>query len=1286
MTTQRTNLMPSVSTNDAVLGINLNTNTGPWIGKVDGRIPKLGLKALLTNAADKDLSFVTADGYLNINALLKNPPVMNKIYYVLPDKDTELVKSCILPCFVLYISNMVSEHMKLYNIHQQCFILPAKSRDDTIIRNNQKTMKVVHEFQEDNVQSIIHIPGNVNKKIIKILKDVVELPPLTGITDMSDAKLRNQANLFLGNIKQYLCGELSKSEISLRMGVFEKCLGIAKGNSIPLSLARIIHRYYESLWNDKISSTDEQNKRERLSVTVNMLSNQTSAGIFELEHNRGDFLDDFFNEYEQSRVIVPSMVKDGSSFMINGLPVGGSLVMQTTTAALLKSKLSSGHMTGVKPIFFKPDDIFKNQVFEDKIEILYADGINLNKLQSNDIQLDKFLNKDKSREQTGTILKLTETGKKLLETSESFPNNLMGTKKEFQLGNVHFSKNVDYYVHNNKAYPVEVVAFNELGNTDKDNILNTEINYMGVALWGGINPDSSVIKSYPGSLEANPMISQKLYDAHGLFSTKPITVNTPGIDTSTLVFGECEASRVLTNPLRFSRKQNLDMINDTRKRIGCLREEETSFLQSLFKEIDDACNNYRSYYVEYIKSLADNDVCMKTMTLNKLMRIEIKELFSLFKKEDNNTKMYGLSFRYLLGDIPWYVCGDKLHAIRGNRLLCCIQNSETWKKTKANISDIKTFLSQYTKFQLTPDMLFGNETTINACDRMQNAGFNKFLGDDKDGLKSKQWTTINGDFEQFWEKDKFDKLNAAEEEIKKSFLNPLDEIANVFYDCFVSLFQVAQEDQLNYLFVKNDKKTTKWLLICHVILPVLTTAKMKICQLEDTSFVNIDMGSECPFDSIILDNDNDELKTYVLSCNVAKIATQSKYTECHRIASILMLFVYNTPYCIDQMVRRGIHTGFSIAYVKKEQSLAEDIILLQNNAIEMMFSTGMIDATNFFSDYSTNTAFTCEMQYTTNTLGPAGLLAQCVFPKPSILNNSTTKYKTPKLSFDAITQSYATRESMVSDLSFIFSDVNQKIIDQSTSGLWDYSRGPYVPTIYNVHIQDGYVPIVMPTHCLSDKPFYVLGMERCADFSDPSDGYGHSAFHAFFFTDNPSHTTNPYMSNLFSEGTLRYLKNNTPIDKNVPIKTRCLSNDINLGQTTQAIREMVDMKKNNAFHLTQSEQNILKTYDEQYRLQHEEDDKNKEDSPLVQLTSYLPNNSLKSYEHPALRLGCAVQYTQHCCDEIFKTKVQQLKATAGGDLELDGSPFGHIYRSPFTANRDRNIRMVDTPYRQRHIG
>jgi hypothetical protein len=1258
MTARGTTTLPAAISREPSTNLNLNINTGPLVTNINGRIPFIAVKGFLSQLTNGDIKYLQKDGYIDIADILTNPPICNKLLYIVPDTNADLVKSCILSCLELSCSQMVKQHMNLFNIYQQAIVKPATSKIPNVVRKSYTNVLIMHGFDYTNVQTTMSVSGVANKRLKEISKKCVELSTVTGIDNLDDTELKKQSKRHLDDINQYLTAELALCQLSLNKGILNKCVQIAKGNCIARPLARVINRYYESLW-DKDKACDDI-KRECYSKILGLMADQTNAAIYELEHHPITFLPDLIHEFLDSRIITDPLTK-GNQFTIDNKMVGGIIVMPLTSSSILnmytKSKLKEGVMECVKNVYFKPDDIFATPTDKDQVEMLYKDGININRANADDIKTEDLL-AGKDREKSKAVVKLTQAGKQVLTTAIPVQNNLMGEKREFVIAKIHFKKLVQYYEHLGKVYPIEILKYNVPEDSESQWIMNSEINHMGVVVWGGINKKSKLTESYATSLENGILAHDKiLHNPHNLFTVKSVSVQTPGLDSSMHRFDAYEALKALVNPTRFSCRQVLESINTTADRVYQLAGEHTQYVQSYYNAVNTVCDNHRKLYRNFMKSLTIDGRCINENVYDQLIRVEYKQFYTLTKTKEGYTGgKYAMIYRYLAGSIPWYCCGDEVNAIRGNKLLISIQNTEQWTQIAGAISKAKDYLDHTPSCALRETVFNRN---FDGFDRLKDAGFNTdLIMDGVDTAEYNTWCDEEMGMEEKWRDADVICTDTID------FVTQLKSIANMFINAFMALFPTAHEYELNYLFAKNNKSLTRWLLIANVILPVLSKGKMKLSN-DGHEQVIINMNNECPLLNMILCNDHvKNFKTYVLSCNVARMATLSKYSILCRMASIVMMFMYNTPYAIEQMVCKGIHTGFSIAYVKSESTLAEDVILLHPNSIELIMGNGETDTSDVASDGSTTIALTCEMQYTTNTIGPVGLLAQCVYPKPSLINNAIAKDGSIKISSDIISRTYSDKRHVIADLSFGFNSKNMKIIEQNMREIMDCDMVPYAQIS---NIRNEYVPIICPAIDVIEKSFPILGLERCADFSKNG---GKSAFHAFFFTEHPSHTKNPYMSNLFSEGPVRYMKDTLMIDGNVPIKTFCFPKDRTTGATTQIIEDMYNMHNECSVSLTSEEQAAFTNFDDQMKLR----------SSVTQIPCLLPDNRYFSYVHPDLRLGNAIPYTQYTADDSFIKQTQQSKATPGGDTKIDGTPFGFIRRSPFTANRDRNIRMVDTSW------
>ena len=1268
-----TTILPAAIGREPGTDLNLNTSTGPLI---NARIPFIAIKSFLAKLKNDNIKYIQKEGYIDIVDILANPPICNKLLYIVPETDSDIVKSCLLICYTLSMSQIVKESIKLFNIYQKASVKPATSRIPNCVRKPFVNTITVHEFNSSNVEVTLPISGYANRRLKEITKDVHELSTVTGVENLSKTRLERLMQKHISDIVQYYSTQLIYSQISLNAGILNKCIQIAKSCCIHLPLARVIHRYFESLWTGNIACDNE--KQECFKNILRKMAEQTSAAIFELEHSPKTFLSEVMFEFLETNIISESLVKD-SNFTIDNKYVGGVIIIPPTSFAFIKkiipSILKQGVVKGSKSIYFKPDDIFEKQTDKNRVEILYKDGTNSNRVNPDLIKVDNILIGN-AKEKSRTIVELTKAGKDLLKTATESPNNLMGEKTEYEIAHINFEKPAYYIDHMNKVYPIEILPFNNPENSDSQWIMNTEMNYISTVIWAAINKQSHYIESYAPAIENETLGTDKTFQVpHRLFSTRSVTLIKTTLESNDPVFGVFEAIKTLANPLRFSCESVIEAVNITAERASQLVAEHTKYIQSYFKEVSYTCDNHRTLYNRYMNALTTDGKCLDKDAYSKLMRVEYKEFFTLYKNtEITEHGQYGMEFRYLSGCIPWYICGDEINAIRGNKLLASIQNLHHWKEFSEKLKIIKKIFSNTSEIVLNIDDLLEEKKLVDITDsfkKLKDSGFNVCtLNNSIPNAQLQEWH--NADWQKEWTITTDKKI----ENTGKDLIEPLRCIANILYDAFTALFEVGHEYELNYLFIKNNRTLSLWFLISHAILPVLANGKMKLLcrklrEKEKTTItydIYINMNNESPKDSMLLCNNDDyddaPYKSYILSHNVARMATLPKYSLLHRMSSIIMLFMYNTPYALEQLVSRGVHTGFSIAYVKAEKALAEDIMVLHPNALDLILGNGEIDNSEMTSDGSTIVSLLCQMKYTQNTMGPIGLLAQCVYPKPLAKNNSVEHDGSVKISSDVITRMYTERYKVISDLAFTFNLENRNIIERYMGDVVDKNMQSYAE---QKHVRNEYVPIIAPAIELNNNGIFpVLGLERCTDFSQTD---GRSAFHSFFFNQSPHLTKNPYMSGLFSDGVVRFMKDTTMIDKNVPIKTACLPRDENVDITTQFIEDLYNNMIETGLALSPHEKAIFKNYEDQIN--------SKEFVSSIPSLSIPESTQGYSYDHPHLRLGNGILSSQYTVDDEFLKKQLEKKACPGGDIKMDGTPFGFVRRSPFTANRDRQPIMFD---------
>ena len=156
-----------------------------------------------------------------------------------------------------------------------------------------------------------------------------------------------------------------------------------------------------------------------------------------------------------------------------------------------------------------------------------------------------------------------------------------------------------------------------------------------------------------------------------LFSTKDVTVRDSSLNTSNLIFGAKEAVTVLTDPVRFTPNDVLYSINETYKTVQNLHKEDTKFIQSYFKEISETCLHHRTIYKKYMNSLSNDGKCLDQSLYKKLFRTELKHFFfpCIKHKTMIERASFVMFYRFLSGNIPWFVIGDEVRCHSGQHFI-----------------------------------------------------------------------------------------------------------------------------------------------------------------------------------------------------------------------------------------------------------------------------------------------------------------------------------------------------------------------------------------------------------------------------------------------------------------------------------------------------------------------------------------------------------------------------------------------------------------------------------------
>ena len=272
---------------------------------------------------------------------------------------------------------------------------------------------------------------------------------------------------------------------------------------------------------------------------------------------------------------------------------------------------------------------------------------------------------------------------------------------------------------------------------------------------------------------------------------------------------------------------------------------------------------------------------------------------------------------------------------------------------------------------------------------------------------------------------------------------------------------------------------------------------------------------------------------YILSRNILSILTDNTIHSIHKLLSIVMMFVRNTPTALSQTVINGISIGLAVDFFRSVDILSNDMLLSTPNSMSIIV-TPHHPYLEKCSDNSRLVKLRATIQSATNNLTTAGILAPSAVPNPKCSDLATMGDNCkPRISMDYMTaiNSNGTLKEHVYQL---IEDVTERETILANLSNYDESRTKMFKMKKNNSFDHGYISILRPMTNISADPIPYLGKSRMEAVPIHDNFSPAQAFHSFYDVseenyENNISTHNPWISNINSLYNSMYRRNNSLI-------------------------------------------------------------------------------------------------------------------------------------------------------------
>lgn len=405
-----------------------------------------------------------------------------------------------------------------------------------------------------------------------------------------------------------------------------------------------------------------------------------------------------------------------------------------------------------------------------------------------------------------------------------------------------------------------------------------------------------------------------------------------------------------------------------------------------------------------------------------------------------------------------------------------------------------------------------------------------------------------------------DQLESAATAIMNADVNVIDftnhkSIASRFRQMLGNLYAGYEEHKNINPLLYDD---TGELIFKFAMVPVLTTMRFKY---EGKSIQRAtDMGNMFTFYDTLKPHEGDRVMNKVMNYNVFRLATAQHVSVLQRIAAIIQMFTYITPYAIHVTIETGTHLGFAVDFLRLQSVYSDTMILTTPHSHDMIVTGGDVRV-DVCGDGAVRTNISCNMQTINNMVSGGGVAAMRANPNPQAASMASRSNGRPTISIDTISRS---KEGRLSTIMSKMENAKMPEIDRRTIEgqlkAQEYVRISRAQKGISYRREDEFVALLRPVHEPTHHPEPFMGRPR--HLAVPLPGTIDEPFVRFCSSAIP--TKNPYCSELDSLYQLLYRHNHTLVGpRDDAFRTTTLCHPINSAHpvcsTTLVLEQMFHM-------------------------------------------------------------------------------------------------------------------------------
>lgn len=1262
----------------------------------------------------KDEKTIIQEGVVDFQTMLHHPPAINNSVVILSGVKSLDTSLGILGASITLTTVPIPD-LTLYNIHTMTMALTAERKHHDIRPPNSATVTYTQKY--DSFTRVAHgtLPALVLEKTREFSKAVSRLNLLhvkydKDLTTVGERRKYIENTLAL--MERGLAVEANMVQLSLNKGINAEVFFAYRARAQDFSFATILDKYSQSIG-------DRASKAHKIGLTLgseaemvdiaNAYAKQVTRDVFALARDPVKFLYNFLR-----RTCATSSVynyENGSKVSMEGKLIGGVIFVTKDVMQELAPHVEYGTVHFEKPIHYLHHGALTETNNGTRVVMCIkehkCEDRNVSTNSVDDVTLSNPL-RPTDREQE--IFQLTNLGNELLKpNSVDDPKNLpYSDSEEYIVGVIKRTlKDVPYVSYNGHAYPIETVE-NDIPETN----LSSKIRHLCYVRYGWHDRRSDSLHHWAQMMSQGSMPDSDKYS----FSLPNVVTNTPGMDAAQVIFGPHEMIYALLNPYFYMGNYHVEKLNSMLSRSKFLQGRSCIWVKDMLRSLLILATNREMLLIKYWNNsnFEGEPIGDGKKALRDLLKLEISPFYDLTctSSIDNTLPSeedkFHMSKRKLFGCFPNYVVPTSIRELRGNQLLACLGSNSERTNLAGLIGLAKKLL--YQSLQKNVQIVFCDQFDFLYIFGKPNKSLEEFIFDDL-----VQFKVTNG--------SKYvDELSRV-----------LRDIVKIYMQTFLKLFLGGSNtkflENISYLYRGN----IAWKILAYCVLPALSGGNMCIRGLkinddmlkllnkiepkkekgkarkskekidkskpdeEDSEGEKEEDGipqkkniittnefelvSVLPpgekvsksheiFTSHVLGDEDSSMLTTTMSHNMYSMVNTSTATDILKVATLMMDFVFTSPYAISKCILSGIHPGFEVDFVKLEETISSEALFVKPLAIDVVMTDGIINVEGENCDKSANFNISCNMKIASNSFSTGSMVAKNIYPAPAIGSLNRTTDAKPKLSIDFFIRSeYINAMGLISALkesekdTIALDDLKaMKNIFESVTSHEDYYRSNSILTNRTgINNDERYVPIIAPAGrktpisdimCLTGIPLCHATC-NCTDKS-PSE--------IFFTQISPFISTNPYSSNFGGVNQMLFTPSNTMLCEGFHIETfNYHSSDASVDVTTATIEELFNIDNKLSNKLSAQESWLINNQIKRQQALNGGEDTEITSTPYNGLTDH----PILGDDDVPLRFGYSSPYSQYTDININSTLSKE-PFTPGGDMKVGFSPMMYAVRSPFT--------------------